>query len=188
MFENLRNALRDLSSAAASPAQRTAAVAQMKQTLVQARTGLAEMAAAFEKTRGELASEEQELATVERRSAMAERIGDRETVEIAQRFAAKHQQRLDLLRRRLSVQEDELRVAEEEVATMTSEFMLAAKSGGMSIPVDDESAAAAAVEDVLAEDENLRRDLDSLARQRIREQRDAVADEKLAELKRRMQK
>jgi hypothetical protein len=183
MFENLRQSIRDLASGVIPPAQRGAAIAEMRATLVQARVGVADLAAALEKTRGALGAEEKELATVQRRREQAQRINDAETVEIALRFENKHAGRVSLLQRKIAVQEEELRLAEAEVATMVAELKTAMAGAGSASQSDATSAAAAAA---LDEAEDLRRDLDALARRKQREEKEAVAEERLAELKRRM--
>jgi hypothetical protein len=185
MFEHLRQSLKDLASGAIPPAQRSAAMAHMRATLVQARVGLADIAAAIETTRSRLAAEQGELDTVRRRKALAAQIGDNETVDIASRFEEKHAGRVDVLARKLAVQEDELRLAEAEVAGMMSELKSVAAGVGSGLNPDTPERAA---DDVLNEAENLRRDIDGLARQRAREARESAADDRLAELKRKMQK
>src|SRR4051812_42504443 len=65
------------------PEARRAAASRMNATPFQARTGLADLRVARDKSRQRLATEEREFETVRRRKQLAEGISDRETVEIA---------------------------------------------------------------------------------------------------------
>jgi hypothetical protein len=186
MFEDLRRSLRELIAAAGSPAERSAIIAQMKSTLVQARVGVADLGAALEKTRNLLAAEEKELATVRRRKAQAESIGDAETVEVATRFEKKHAERVEVLTRKLGAQQDELSMAEAEVAAMMTELKAAAAGVGMH--PNPMAAAREEVDNALNEDANLGRDLSALERQQSRAAREAEAEQRLAELKRKLGK
>jgi len=185
MFENLRQSLRDLASGAVPQAQRAAAVAHMRATLVQAKVGVADMAAALEKTRNSLRVEEAELLTVRRRKVQAEQINDVETIAVAQRFEQKHLERVEVLSRKIAAQEDELRLAESEVAVMITELKAVAAGVGSGLTPD---AVSREVDEALDDAEDLERDLDGLARQKAREAKEAHAEDRLAELKRRMGK
>ncbi len=185
MFENLRQSLKDLASGAVPPAQRGAAIAHMRATLVQARVGIADIAAAVESTKSRLTAEQAELETVRRRKAQAAQIGDSDTVAIAEQFEQKHAGRVDVLARKLAVQQDELQLAETEVASMITD--LKAVSAGVGSGLGERTPGREA-DDILNEAQDLQRDIDGLARQRARQNREADAEERLAELKRRMQK
>lgn len=179
MFENLRRSLRDLLDAHPGSAD-APSLAQMRETLVQARVGLAEMRQGLEETRLSLAAKERETETVRRRKAQATAIGDAETVRVADRYEQELSSRVEVLARKLRVQEDELALGEREVGEMTAELRKAI--GGVP-PVPGVAADPLADADSAALDE-----LSSLERSRARAARDANADERLAELKRRMGK
>jgi hypothetical protein len=179
MFENLRRSLRDLLDAHPGSAD-APSLAQMRATLVQARVGLAEMRQGVEETRISLAAKEREIETVRRRKAQATAIGDAETVRVAERYEQELSSRIDVLARKLGVQEDELALGEREVGEMTAELRKAI--GGVP-PVPGVQADPLADAGSAALDE-----LSSLERSRARAARDAHADERLAELKRRMGK
>jgi hypothetical protein len=185
MFENLRQTLRDLASGSIPASQKAAAVAHMRATLVQARVGVADIAAARDKTRASLEAESAELTTVRRRLGQAIEIGDDETVQVATRFEKKHAERVEVLGRKLTALQDELSLAEAELSGMTAELKSAASLVG-SVP-NAQSVSSGSI-DPLSDSEQLRNDLDGLARHKLREERDAEADERLAELKRRMNK
>ena len=61
MFESFRQSLRDLMDRSTTPEARRAGLAQMKQTLVQARMGLDDLRGGIEQTRQRLAAEQREL-------------------------------------------------------------------------------------------------------------------------------
>lgn len=169
---------------------------QMRETLVKARLGLEDLQGGISQTRVRLAEERRELATVQRRRQLAERISDVETVEIATRFERQHAERAAVLERKLEVQQAEVVLLEREVAEMATEFKAAhagvdpSRVAGPTTAQREaahEQAAQAEVEEALgATDAPLREELDALRRQQERESRAAAADEKLAELKRRM--
>lgn len=152
----------------------------MRETLVQARVGLADMRQGIEGTRLSLTAKQRELETVQRRKAQAAAIGDGETVRVAERYEGELASRIEVLTRKLAAQEDEVALGEREVSEMTAELRKAI--GGVA-PVPG------TVPDPLATAESAALDeLASLERSRARAARDAHADDRLAELKRRMGK
>ena len=184
MFEQFRDALRALRTGAVHPSERRPMISHMRDTLVQARVGLADLRTSLETTRARLEAERRELETVRRRKGLAAGINDAETVTIAERYETQHAQRVTVLEQKLAVQEAELAMAEREVEEMTAELKLAAAGVG------SVASTSTAQPDVAAdpEAERLQQELDSLARARRRAATEAEADEKLAALKRRMEK
>lgn len=192
MFESLRKSLNDLLDRATPPEERRAVAARMRETLVQARMGLGDLREGLEKSRLRLEAERRELETVRRRRTLAEGIADQETASIAARYEAIHAERVDVLSRKVEAQERELEIAEREVAEMNAELRAAlngtgAVSGGSpgARPAEE---AEREIDDALGRDSGTRDELDSLARARAREAREADAERQLAELKRRMGK
>ena len=185
MFESLRQSLRDLIESATPPEERRAVFARMKDTLVQYRVGIEDMRSAAELTRKRLAHEKRELETVRRRKALAAGIEDAETVRIAEQYETQHAQRVAVLERKLEAQQDEVSLAEREVQSMTAELK-AAMAGAGSLGTPGVASAAAAAEDPLRDD--LRADIDGLARAQRRAAADSDAEAKLEALKRRMGK
>ena len=160
---------------ASSPEGKQAALAMMREALVEAKVGVSQLRTALESTRERLARERGELETVQRRGRLAAQINDTETVKVAARFERRHAERVAVLERKLAAQQAELALAEREVAEMAGELKAMAAGappGGAPAGVspDDEPDGAA---------DALRRDIDKAAR-------DAEAERKLAELKRRM--
>jgi hypothetical protein len=118
-------------------------------------------------------------------------VGDRETVTVAERFAATQAERVSVLEAKAEAQARELALAEREVAEMTAEFKRAAATGGMvgASGVGSVEAQAAAEADAAVDgDAGLRAELDALDARRGQVGREAEADARLAELKRRMGK
>jgi hypothetical protein len=100
----------------------------LREALLEAKVGLGTMRDALAATERELAAERQHLASAERRGRLAAELPDPETVALAERFTARHRERVAVLERKLSVQRDELLLVEREVAEMMAEYR-AARSG-----------------------------------------------------------
>ena len=184
MFEQFREALRALRTGGVHPSERRPMISHMRDTLVQARVGLADLRTALDTTRSRLEAERRELETVRRRKGLAAGINDAETVAIAERYELQHGQRVTVLEQKLAVQEAELSMAQREVEEMTAELKLAAAG------VDSVGSPTSVPPDITSdpEAERLQQELDALARARRRAATEAEADEKLAALKRRMEK
>jgi hypothetical protein len=185
MFESFRQSLLDLMDRATPPEERRAGLARMKQTLVQARMGLDDLRGGPVQTRQRLDVELRELETMRRRKTAAAAINDAETVALAEKFELHHGERADVLRRKLDAQEAELAMAEREVAEMTTELKNAiAGIGGTAGAITDDARAEA--EAVLDRGATVADEIDALGRANRRSQREADAEQQLAELKRRM--
>jgi hypothetical protein len=182
-FDNFRKSLEDLMARHTAPADRRAVASQMRDTLVQARMGLSEMRDGLQKARARLQMEERELETVQRRRQMAVDINDTETVAIADKFVATHSERVELLRRKVAVQEDEVRMAEADVESMTRDLKSAMSGTGEFAPH-----VRASTPDVDLDGASVASEIDSLGRARARAEHPARADAELEELKRRMGK
>jgi hypothetical protein len=198
MLEKVRESLRSLLAAAQTPADRRAVLADMKETLVRARLGVDDVRAGLAESRRRLQTEERELATVRRRRDLAAKIGDAETVAVAERFERQHAEHAEVLTQKVAVQERELWVLEREVAELGEEFRraLAGLDPTARGPLGEGGAARAGAPpaggaggpegDPLAERSPLEGEIDQLARDRTRAARDADADARLDALKRRM--
>lgn len=185
MFESLRQTLRDLIDNATPPEERRAVYARMKDTLVQYRVGIEDMRGAAELTRKRLAHERRELETVRRRKELAVGIQDAETVRIAEHYESQHAEKVEVLERKLEAQQAEVALAEREAQTMTAELK-AAMAGAGTLGGPGPAAASVDAEDVLRDD--LRSDIDGLARAQRRAAADTDAEARLEALKRRMGK
>ncbi|HUF26891.1 MAG TPA: hypothetical protein VMM18_07925 [Gemmatimonadaceae bacterium] len=185
MFEHLRQSLRDLLDGRVAPGDRRALLAQMKDTLVQARIGVADLQSGVETTQARLARERHELETIERRKRLAAGIGDAETVGVAERYERMHGERIAVLARKLEAQEAELFLLRGELESMTTDFKAAMAGVGSGFAPGVQGGADPAELDGA---EALRQQLDSLGRSQGRAAADSRAEEMLEALKRRMGK
>lgn len=178
VFEHLRRSLRDAMSRVSSPADARAALALMREAVIEARAGVSALRTDRDATRQQLMLERAELATVQRRGRLAADIGDTETVEIAARFERRHVERITVLERKLAAQEAELALADREAEEMAAQ--LKATADGVASPA--ESTASMDSERASGDaGSELRRATDRLAHE-------AQAERQLAELKKRMRK
>jgi hypothetical protein len=186
MFDHFRQSLRDLMDRSTPPEERRAGLAQMKETLVRARMGLDDLRAGIDATRKRLASEQHELETVRRRKGLAAGINDQETVALAEKYEALHAERTEVMTRKLSAQESELALAEREVAEMTAALKGALSGATTGTPLKPSEEAE--LDAMLDRDAGVASEIDALGRASNRSAREAEADQRLAELKRRMGK
>ena len=158
--------------------------AGLRDALVEARFGIAEMRRALAGAETELQSERKQLVDAERRGKLAAAVPDPETVAVAERFAARHRERIMVLERKVAVQRDELELAEREVQEMTVQWRTASQRGGASSASIDaawrdlEAAGAARTTDG---PDRIAADLD-------RRKREEAVEAQLAYLKRKMGK
>lgn len=182
MFEKLRRTLRDLLDASPGSSSAPASLAQMRDTLVQARVGLGDLHEGLEETRRLVAARRQELETVRRRKGQAQAISDAETVAVADRYEAVLAGRVAVLEEKVRVQEAEYALAEQDVSAMTTELKRAI--GGLA-----RSSRAESIDPLADPDrEALYDEIANLERSRKRATREADAESRLADLKRRMGK
>ena len=191
VFEQLRQSLNDLLERATKPEERRAVVTRMKNTLVQAKIGLDETRDQLRLAERKLEVERRELETVRRRKELAVGINDAETIKVAERFEKQHGDKVAVLEQKIAAMTQEVALAEREVEEMKAEIRTAMIGGPAA-----GAAGAAGLEDplegVLDEDQaasnKVRDEIDALARQRARADRDADADRRLEELKKKMGK
>ncbi len=171
---------------ATPPEERRQIAAHMRDTLVQAKVGVADLKDALAKAKQQLAIEERELATMRRRKKLATDVHDAETAALAERHEGIHAERAGVLARKVAAQEEELVLVEREVAEMTAELRNATTgTGGPPRPVSPGTTGN--LPDPLdTSDETLASELDALGRTRARADREADAERRLDELKRRM--
>ena len=189
MFERLRDALKAALDAATPPGNLRDLARQMREAVVDAKVAVEEIRGAVTRTDLELAAERQRLADAERRGRLAAEIQDQETVQVAERFAAKHRERAGVLERKLSAQREELALAERELTEMhgqlkTADLGASPPVGGASSTEQawrDLQAAGGARPDVDLQQELLKHDIDRVARER-------AADEQLDLLKKKIRK
>ena len=183
MFERLREALDAILDAAGSEGD---AGGLMHEAVVEARASLDEMRAQIARTEQRLDREREQLRDAERRGKLAEGIEDRETVEIAKRFAGKHSEHVSVLKRKLEAQRAEAALAQEEFSQMREQLkQMRRKTMGAEATARVESAwrdierAGGVRPDRDFEQDLLRSQLDAATKE-------ARADEQLQQLKKKM--
>jgi hypothetical protein len=174
MFESLRQSIREALAGGPTPA----AVAMMRDALVEAKVAVSQSRDARDATAAQLKREMAELETVRRRGQLAAQISDAETVAVAARFEKKHAERVQVLERKLAALESEVALGERELDEMNGQFKeMAAKAGAPQAP--EAPAARAGLDERDTEHNALRREAD-----RVR--REAEAASRLEELKKKM--
>ena len=186
MFDELRDSLRALSSRL-DPDERRRMSSGMREAMVHAKLALNDMRAALVATEQRLRTEQAELDTVRRRQGYAADIGDDETVAIAERFAAQHAERVAVLEAKRMVQQQELDLAEREYESMSAD--LRRVMSGMAPDASSVDAQAAREVNALLNDDPVA-ETDPLAgpppSRRTRSEREADAEARLADLKRKL--
>ena len=188
MFERLRNALGAALDAATPPGDLRDLTRQMREAVVEAKVAVQETREAVTRTERELAQERQRLADAERRGRLAAEIQDAETAEIAQRFVAKHRERVGVLEKKLAALGDELGLYERELGDMQAQLGRAERERPQTEAERSAErawrnlqAAGGARPGVDPQEELLKSQLDRAARE-------AAADRQLEELKKKMKK
>ena len=150
----------------------------MKHTLSIARVARDDVKKAHAESVKRLQAAESELATILRRGQLAAQIDDTETVAVAERFAESQRATIAVLERKVAVQLDELALADRTVAEMEADLKAVTGLGGsgsstrpVTPPSDDDDAPSADPSDF--------HPLNRAAREQS-------AEERLAELKRKM--
>lgn len=182
MFEQLRHSIDELLQRATKPEDRRLLMTRMRATLVQAKLGVDDLRDALAQSQRKLEREQAELQTVRRRKELASGIQDMETVAVAERFERQHEEKVRVLTEKIAIQTRELELADRELEEMKAEMRNAMGGGGV------DPAPAFESPDPLTDPEDLRvqAELSQLARERARAERDADADRRLEELKRKM--
>ena len=184
VFEQLRRSLDEMMQRATKPEERRVVMMRMRGTIVQAKLGVDDLRDALDVSRRKLEQERRELETVRRRKELALGIKDAETVAVAERFEKQHEERARLLAEKIAVQMREVELADRELEAMKAELRTA-MAGGLGEP-----AAGTPLDDPLTEpgDRRAQEELDALLRERAKTDRDADAERRLEELKRKMGK
>ncbi len=153
----------------------------MREAVIEAKTSISKMRDGVAATRKRLDAERKSLDDAERRGRMATEIGDQETATVAAEFAGKHREKVAVLERKLAAQEAELALGEREVAEMTASLKSADKR--------------AAIGESFSTPQNQREEttdrsaqFDELATKLDNQSREALAEEQLQELKKKMGK
>lgn len=183
VFDEVRQAFRELLHGNVPPEGRRELIAVMKDTLVQARLAVDDLRDGVEVTRKRLERERAELETIRRRKGLAEGVGDAETVTVATRFEAQHAERVAVLEQKMAVQESELALLERDMAEMKEQLKAALAGVGSGMRSGAVDAATDPLDDGRA---SVEQQLNDLKRAERRANASADADAALAELKKRM--
>jgi chaperonin cofactor prefoldin len=183
VFDEVRQAFRELLHGNVTPEGRRELIGVMKDTLVRARLAMDDLRDGVEATRKRVERERLELATIRRRKGLAQGVGDVETVTVAERFEAQLVERLGVLERKLEVQESELALVEREVTEMKEQLKSALAGVGSGMHAGTVDAAADPLDDGRA---GLEQQLNEMRRAQHRANANADADAALEELKKRM--
>lgn len=188
MFERLRAALQAALEAATPPPDLREIAGRMQEAVIQAKAGVSAMREALAQAEGELAHARAEVETTTRRRDLAAGIQDAETVDVADKYLARQQERSAVLERKVAAQREELALAERDLGEMQAQLVDATKHRAVHEADRSTDAAWASLgaagmdrPGVDLEHEQLRAQLDRAARE-------AAADQKLEELKKRMGK
>ncbi len=159
-------------------------MALLREALVEAKVGVAAMRSALAATQQELELEQRQLSDTERRGRLATEVPDPQTVQVAERFAARHRERVAVLERKLLVQRDELALAEREVEEMLAQY----RTGRPGTPEDsirmawrDLEAAGGERPENTPDDERLRAEADRKLKEQAVEAQLAFLKKKLRE-------
>ncbi|HYW31048.1 MAG TPA: hypothetical protein VE869_06020 [Gemmatimonas sp.] len=189
MFDQLRDSLRSLSGRL-PPEERRRVTSAMRDAMIHAKVSLQDLRDGIATTESRLAKERAELDTVRRRQGLAAGIGDQETVAVAERFATQHAERVTMLETKLMSQQQELTVAERELDDMSTQLRMAIS--GLDSTMGGHDATARREVDALLDDSmdsnDDARSPEHTTVRRSRAEREADAEDRLAELKRRMGK
>jgi phage shock protein A len=97
----------------------------MRRELVAARAAIPALEADAERARRELLRDRAELEQCERRGRLAEKIGDAETVAVANEWATRYRERVAVLEKKVVAMEAETELRKREAAEMQKRFQTA---------------------------------------------------------------
>jgi hypothetical protein len=188
VFERLRDALRAALAAATPPSDLRDLARAMHEAVVEATVGVEELREALRLTEAGLAAERQRLADAERRGRLAAEIQDAETVSVAGRFADKHRERTAVLERKLAAQRAELALAERERDEMRVELRAAERNRPAAEAARSAERAWRDLEAAGGTRPGHDAASDVLGAQLDRAAREAAAEQRLQDLKKKMQR
>jgi HAMP domain-containing protein len=185
VLDKLREAIESVLDGVGRP-DRDGSLRLMHEAVVEARVALDAMAEAILKTEKHLTEERSHLDDAVRRGRLAGEIDDHETVEVADRYAAKHREHLTILERKLEAQRGELELAKREFGEMREQLQAARANRPQADASDRLEAAWREIETaggsrtrIDADDDRLRSEVDRAARE-------AAAEAQLERLKKKM--
>jgi len=184
MFEGLKSRMERFFADATPPADRRAQAGALRAAIIEAKVAVVAMRDALTASERQVEVERRQAEDAVRRGKLAGDIGDLETVTVAEKYAARHRERLAVVERRIAVQREELVLAERELAEMTEALRGApADAAGDSVrdAWRDLETAGGVRPETDVKDELLQLEIDQARRK-------AAVDEQLAFLKKKMGK
>jgi len=115
VFERLRAAVNAALDAATPPPDWRDLRNELHRAAVDGRAALLQLRDALAKAERELASERRQLEDAQRRGTLAADVGDAETVAVAERFVARHGERVAMLEQKVAAQQTELTLTQRDV-------------------------------------------------------------------------
>jgi hypothetical protein len=179
VFERLKAAIEAALDAATSPQDKRDIVSGMRDAVIEAHAAVSGMRDGIVRTEQELATEHRSLKDAERRGQMAKEIDDQETVDVAERFAVKHRERVHVLQQKLEAQKAEIVLMERELAEMKAQMKRVAGSSSVDNAWREIESAGGTRPETDVKDDLLKQQFDRAARE-------AQADAQLDALKKRM--
>ena len=187
MFKRLRDALERALEAATPPPDLGQIASQMREAVVEQKAGVRLMREELAKAEEQLAAEQGQLVIAQRRRDLAAAINDAETVGVAEKFIARHQERGAVLEKKVAAQREELALAERDLTEMMTQLQ---EAGRRNPSLGDKGSSTEAAWNSLGEAGMDRPELDleqELLKTRAqRAAREAAADARLDELKKKL--
>jgi hypothetical protein len=137
VFEGLKARLEKLLADHTPPGDPRHRAALLHAAVVEAKVAVAAMRDALDQTERTLAAERKQLDDAERRGRLAAQVPDPETVQIAEQFAVRHRERVQVLELKLTAQREELALTERDVEQMTRELRQARQGGAGATPAQE---------------------------------------------------
>jgi len=179
VLERLRAAFDAALEAATSPSDRRDIVSGMREAVIEAHAVVTGLREGLVRTEQELAAQRRSLNDAERRGQLAAEIEDQETVDVAERFMAKHKDRVDVLEKKLEAQRGEIGLMERELDEMKAQMKKVAGSSSVDSAWREIESAGGTRPETDVKDELLKGEFDRVARE-------AKAEAQLEALKKRM--
>ena len=184
VFEGLKARLEKLLADHTPPGDPRQRSALLHAAIVDAKVAVAAMQDALASTERTLAAERKQLEDAERRGRLAAQIPDPETVQIAEQFAVRHRERVQVLEMKLTAQREELALTVRDVEQMTLELRRARQGG----PTPTQEAAWRDLESAGGVRPETDVDGELLKNQLNRQQMDAAVQAQLEHLKKKLGK
>jgi hypothetical protein len=127
MFKRLRDALERALEAATPPADLGEIASRMREAVIEQKARVRGMQQDLAKVEQLLVLQRSELTTAQRRRELAAAIQDAETVAVAERFIARLQEHVAVLEKKVVAQREEEALASRELTEMTAQLQEAAR-------------------------------------------------------------